>query len=249
MKASSSFSYAADSPCESLPWDSEFFHMRIARLSGRRLTENSLSAAFDWCRAERTECLYFLASPDDPLTLSLAEREGFHLVDVRVTLSRALADEISPSPSVRALQSGDLPALLEIASVSHTASRFYFDGRFPRDRCGELYREWLRKSSGPPPNVTLVVEHQGAPAGYVTCDCTDGAGEIGLLAVAAWARGNGLGWLLVQAALAHLQKNGAKKVSVVTQGRNLGALRLYERHGFTTQSLELWYHRWFPRNG
>jgi len=34
---------------------------------------------------------------------------------------------------------------------------------------------------------------------------------------------------------------------VVTQGRNLAAQRLYQRNGFVTASLQLWYHRWFPR--
>ena len=30
-------------------------------------------------------------------------------------------------------------------------------------------------------------------------------------------------------------------------GRNLAAQRLYQRSGFVTASLQLWYHRWFLR--
>jgi ribosomal protein S18 acetylase RimI-like enzyme len=36
-------------------------------------------------------------------------------------------------------------------------------------------------------------------------------------------------------------------VSVVTQGRNVAAQRLYQRAGFVTASTQLWYHRWLDR--
>jgi ribosomal protein S18 acetylase RimI-like enzyme len=32
--------------------------------------------------------------------------------------------------------------------------------------------------------------------------------------------------------------------TVVTQGRNIASQRLYQKHGFVTQSIQLWYHRW-----
>jgi hypothetical protein len=38
-------------------------------------------------------------------------------------------------------------------------------------------------------------------------------------------------------------------VNVVTQGRNSKAQRLYERCGFLTRSVQLWYHRWFMPRG
>ena len=45
-------------------------------------------------------------------------------------------------------------------------------------------------------------------------------------------------------ALRWFAKHGVGVVSVVTQGGNKGALRFYQRHGFTVQSLDLRYHRW-----
>jgi len=37
----------------------------------------------------------------------------------------------------------------------------------------------------------------------------------------------------------------ASNITVVTQGRNVAAQRLYQRLGFVTRSLELTYHKWF----
>ncbi len=82
-------------------------------------------------------------------------------------------------------------------------------------------------------------------AGYVTAAVEpDGAGRIGLLAVAAAAQGQGTGGRLVAAACGWLAARGAAPVRVVTQGRNLRAQRLYQRFGLRTGAVELWYHRW-----
>ena len=35
-------------------------------------------------------------------------------------------------------------------------------------------------------------------------------------------------------------------MKVVTQGRNIAGQRLYQRCGFLTRSVELWYHKWYP---
>ena len=38
---------------------------------------------------------------------------------------------------------------------------------------------------------------------------------------------------------------GIDRVQVVTQGRNVRAQRVYQRCGFVSAQLQLWYHRWF----
>jgi RimJ/RimL family protein N-acetyltransferase len=69
-------------------------------------------------------------------------------------------------------------------------------------------------------------------------------GRIGIFAVAAEAQGKGLGHRLVDAALTWLARQGAARVTVVTQGRNSQAQRVYQRAGFRTHLVELWYHCW-----
>ena len=41
------------------------------------------------------------------------------------------------------------------------------------------------------------------------------------------------------------EKQGLKRIIVVTQGRNCQAQRFYQKNGFMTDSLEYWFHKWF----
>lgn len=236
-------------PCRLLDWDSAFFGRRIARATVGRLDPDAARGILAWCARERVDCLYFLADADDPGTVRLAEAHGFRQVDIRVTLERP-AGPPPPGPPpgpVRPAAPGDLPALRALARTSHRASRFYHDGGFPRERCDELYATWIERSCRGAAEAVLVADDGAGPAGYVSCHLPAGApGAIGLFAVAAARQGGGLGRALLAAALRWFAERGAPGVTVVTQGRNVAAQRLYQRGGFLTRSLELWYHRWFP---
>jgi dTDP-4-amino-4,6-dideoxy-D-galactose acyltransferase len=87
---------------------------------------------------------------------------------------------------------------------------------------------------------------EGKPAGYITCQLVnEQTGQIGLLGVDVTAQGRGGGRRLVTMALDWFAAKGVTRVIVVTQGRNIRAQRLYQKCGFMTASLQLWYHRWF----
>ena len=65
------------------------------------------------------------------------------------------------------------------------------------------------------------------------------------MGIAPQARGQGLGLALMYTALGWFHAAGARRVQVVTQGRNLPALRLYQRGGFQVEMVQLWFHKWF----
>jgi ribosomal protein S18 acetylase RimI-like enzyme len=93
--------------------------------------------------------------------------------------------------------------------------------------------------------MVLAAELGGKVAGYITCHLdSDVVGRIGLFAVAESARGHGVGTALIRAALGWFSDERRSRVTVVTQGRNVRGQRTYERCGFTTRSVELWYHYW-----
>lgn len=232
-------------PCQVLDWDTEFFGFRIARLTGTPRSSVEMRAVLDWCTAERVRCLYYLAPSDDADVMRIADEHRFGFVDIRLTLERQIDNHVAPSSNVRPFRQEDLISLTAIAKSAHTDSRFYYDGGFPRQRCDELYQLWIEKSCRGFAECVLVAEEDRRAAGYITCHCEGETGRIGLVATADWARGAGVGQQLVRSSLEFFQRRGVKRIQVVTQGRNTSAQRLYQRCGFLTRSVELWYHRWF----
>lgn len=242
--------------CTFLPWDSEFFGFQIGRVNGNRL-DPALAAEVDiWCVAEKIRCLYFLAAAEDAGTVETAERQAFHQVDIRVTfeLRLPLAGTAPAQPEgvlIRPARQADIAALKAIGSVSYTLSRFYFDPGFPRQRCDDLYSVWVEKSCQGYADEVLVAEIGGQAEGFITLKRSDPdspVGEIGLVGISPSAQGRGLGPLLVEHSLGWFARQGMTQAEVVTQGRNIRAQRLYQRAGFITKKVQLWYHKWYHPN-
>jgi GNAT superfamily N-acetyltransferase len=217
-----------------LPWDSDHFETRIGRLD-------------EWddqwreqAEAQRIDCLYFLVDASNQAIIDAAQASQFRLVDMRVTLSRVAGRPLPAlDPRVRPARSEDSHQLQRIAECSHHDTRFYADPGFARDRVDEMYRIWIRRSCARA-KVWVWDEGEGA-SGYATAE---DSGEIGLVAVSADVRGKGVGAALVTAALISMYDLGIPVATVVTQGRNVAGQRLYQRVGFTSSRVELWYHRW-----
>lgn len=237
---------SAAEPCERLAWDSEFFGVETAWVRGDVLTAARVKEIDGWCGAKNIAWLYFLGRADDAETIRCAQAGGFGLVDVRVTYERAILGEIENPAGVEAFADLDLPELLTIARSGFSDSRFYYDGRIPEEKCDAYFELWTKQNCGGAADRVLVVREEKA-VGYVTChaDAATGWGRIGLIAVAESARGKGVGARLVNGALAWATEEKLKGMTVVTQGRNLTAQRLYQRCGFILQSLQLYYHKWY----
>ena len=239
-----------ESICTYLEWDSKFFQLPIARLNRTRLDHSTVTNALQWCNTNRIECLYFLCDSDDPQTTYLAEANGFHLTDVRVVFEQSLAQNevvAAPSGAIRFARESDLGLLRTLASAAHHDTRFYFDKNFDRAKCDLLYETWIENSCRGFAQAVLVAEVDHQPAAYLTCHLKQNESQVGLVGVGESHQGQGLGTKLVQNFLAWSHGQGARRATVATQGRNLAAQRLYQRNGFVTASVQLWYHRWFHR--
>jgi ribosomal protein S18 acetylase RimI-like enzyme len=237
--------------CEHLPWDTEHFGVRIARVGTRRLDASGAAEATRWADDEGVDCLYLLADAGHSETLRAAAAHGFRLVDVRVTLraklDRAHLPTASSSVVVRSARNGDRESLVALAADGYATSRFYADGRFERRAVDRLYARWMEGSvDGALADALLVAEVGRAVVGYVTASTeeVEGVGVIGLVGVTAADRGAGVGRALVACALSRFADAGLSAGEVVTQGANVAAQRLYESCGFRAFRVELWYHRW-----
>lgn len=241
------------SPCQFLQWDTDFFGQRIGRITTHRLTPQSLAEVLRWCEQEQIACLYFLADADDRQTVRLVEDSRFHFVDARLTLAHKLgAPAAYPTAQdrqiiVRQFAPEDLPALRAMARVMYRDTRYYYDPCFVPELCDALYETWLAKSCEGAADAVWVALRQMHPIGYISCHLSRDTmqGQIGLVGVSPQAQGSGVGKLLLDHTLHWFAVQGMQTVEVVTQARNIAAQRLYQRAGFLTQSLQLWYHKWF----
>jgi dTDP-4-amino-4,6-dideoxy-D-galactose acyltransferase len=236
--------------CQLLDWDSNFYGFKIARLTADRLTKNVVKEVLNWCSRQDVKCLYLLTDNSDAETIGLAEDHQFRFVDIRVTLNLQIPDRWVgkgiDNNLIGLSTPDDIPALRSIAKVSHHDSRFYFDRNFPRHLSDSLYETWIDKSCKGYADAVLVSRHGGVPVGYITCHkISSTEGSIGLFAISQEHQGKGLGGNLIENSLCLFASQGIKQVSVVTQGRNIVAQKTYQRFGFRTANLQLWYHRWF----
>lgn len=236
-----------------LPWDTAFFGVKTARIILTRLENDILERALAECREWGAQVVYYLADSNHDSSVLLAEQAGFHLVDVRVTLEWRPPDRGTREPPLvsdgwilRDSHADDLPALQTIARTSYYHSRYYYDWHYPRERCDALYMEWIAQSCNGNAERVMVAERNHTVVGYVTCHFSpsEQAGQIGLVGIHADTRGLGIGLLLIQSAQAWFREQGSQSVSVVTQGRNIAAQRLYQSCGFMTSNVQLWYHKW-----
>lgn len=245
--------------CELLPWDTEHFGCRIARVCGDTLSPEQAWQIDGWCRSRQVRGLYFLARADDPATVRAAEQNGLALADVRVTLERLLTDgHKQPCPAlpegfcIRPAESGDLPGLQAMARTGHRDTRFFSDPHFDQARAEELYSKWITlEVQGRAQAVLVAAPATNQPVGYVSChwDPARQEGQIGLVGVSPEHRGRGIGKNLLRAAMGWYRQRAARRVTVVTQGKNRAAQRLYQQGGFVSLDLQLWYHKWYPIMG
>jgi GNAT superfamily N-acetyltransferase len=193
--------------------------------------------------------VYFLAGTEDSKTTFAAESGGFFYTDARVTLRKEVHEPrpVPPGPQIREAREGDIEDLKAIARSSHGTTRFYHDPHFPDDRCGELYARWIQAAYESEATV-LVVDIDGRARAYVTCDVREAnTGYIGLIAVDSAMRERRLGTALAIAAHNWMFEAGARHSAVITQARNVAALRLIEHAGYVVDSTHIWFHKWYDR--
>lgn len=203
---------------------------------GRRLVE--LGLGMEGARG-RTDLLMGVLPGDEPGACFLAANGfAFHSVvwDLELAPDRAVASPTWPDDVlVRSFDAGRdvqaLPRLVNAAFADHPTPI--------------VMEEAMLLASLDDPNIldddAIVLEDgaSGEPVGFCLNDVrrADGVvvsdhGEIGMIGVRPDARGRGLGRQLLRAGIGYLRSVGASRVTLAVNGRNDGALALYESEGF-----------------
>ena len=237
-------------PARRLDWDSAWWDLEVAMVERLPRDATDVAALDGWCETHGVDLLMALVPEEDTSTRRLLETPGSPTLDSRITLVHrgpVLAGS-QPGPdgiTLRLVRIHEASALGDLAACSHRGSHFYEDPRLDDERCSQLYREWIEGQCRSAECLVLVAEDNGVVVGY--CSVVDLGGErasIGLLGVADHARRRGIGEALVGECLRRNERAGAEEMTVVTQGANASALRLYERLNFENLLRERWIHRW-----
>jgi ribosomal protein S18 acetylase RimI-like enzyme len=236
--------------CQKLDWDTTFFGFGIGRIIDTQINHSQIDTVDRFAQEQAIRCLYFLCNANDSVSSEIAENYGFHLVDIRLTFAYQFPKAYIPLPSedfIRSAKPDDTDNLVDIAKTAHQDTRFYFDKHFDRMRCNALYETWIKQSCEGQAQKVFIAVNAGVPIGYIAChlDSQNSIGTIGLVGVQAAARGNGIGSRLVQQSLNWFFEQNIQIVKVSTQARNITAQRLYQRTGFLTEGIALWYHKWY----
>ena len=244
-----------DNLCEILPWDTEFFNYRIAHIISNHINPENIKSILHWCESNRVDCLYFLTETEDLTSIRTAEDNKFRLVQIRVTLTKDLRNRKNINNkrnehhqlTTRPATPRDAQELSQIGKNIFTYARFYSDPCFPTEKSQQLYETWTRKSVEGYADQVIILKSPNQILGFVTCrvDKDKKLGKIELIGLRSEAQGHNLGKELMQSSLDWFSSQGLEKASITTQGQNIAMQRLAQRIGFETETMQLYYHKWF----
>ena len=218
-----------------MAWDGDWWGLRVGQAT-------HLDGISEWAAENTVGLIYLLV--DTVAEAQAAEERGFRLMDCRLTLDRPTA---VCGSGARLAKAEDLAPVKEIARTAFQGlTRFYNDPRLDEGRCDELYGEWARSQCAGGAEIVLVCDRDEKVAGFVSVNrSSEEEASISLIAVHAEMKGRGVGADLVSSAVNWARGQGSKRMTVVTQGGNVSAQRLFQRAGFRTSRVQYWMHRWY----
>ena len=221
-----------------LVWDSNFFGIKVGSLNIDGVAAEPLDEAL---RKADFDLVYVDSTTGSGNIKDVIAKYNGVLVDRKIVMSKIIGAKDSIINGSCRVASNLNDKLMELAYASGWLSRFNKDERLHKF-FRPMYRAWLENDFRI--GKVFVWPNEDEVVGMATVHITHNAGKIGLVAVAGTARRQGVGRKLVEAVLSWLVQQGANSCTVVTQGENAGARRLYEKAGFTVKSEHDIYHVW-----
>ena len=232
-----------------LKWDSNLGYP-VCLVTSRKLTDNIIYRINKFVKKNKVKLIQYLCNCHDRKSVSLAEQNRFAFKDIRLTFEKDLrynkVAKNSLNKNFKIAKSKDVKQIYKISDSIYKDSRYYFDQNFDEKKVQEFYNLWLYKAvKNLFDNLCLIYCRNNKPISYCTLRYkNNNEAIIGLFGVSKQFNGKGIGTKLINKVVSFLTAKGYKKITVVTQGRNLYAQRLYQKAGFFTKSTELWYHKW-----
>tara|TARA_B110000285_G_C14954574_1_gene528510 strand:- start:234 stop:905 length:672 start_codon:yes stop_codon:yes gene_type:complete len=219
---------------KSLGWDTDFFGYKVGRFDVKEgvqfLDNNFIQSAFNY------RLVYVFAKKNIKLNA------GLKLCDTKVVFKKQSSlVKINDSVAKFNVKEHSYEELLSLALSSGKYSRFKLDNNFVNNEFEKLYQKWLDNNIANAEVYVFIKDKK--VVGFVSLSF-DTIAHIGLIAVDEASQGQGIGLLLVKHCETEAMKLGYPILQVVTQKENIGAMKLYEKNGFTPESETNIYHYW-----
>lgn len=167
------------------------------------------------------------------------------LVDEKVTFTKDLTKH-KPQNKANQITATWQQELEDLALESGKYSRFKTDSRLQNGEFEKLYKLWIKKAFDQKEVITA--QEEGSIRGMVTVDTTTAIAKIGLIAVKATHRGQGVAQNLLDAAAQQAHSKGCHQLQVSTQANNTPARNLYQKSGFILMNSVHIYHYYKQSN-
>ena len=224
--------HSKDIVYQSLAWDSEFFGQKIGLIRCCAHVEQSqIAMTLDKFLQEEFDLIYIMLEGETLLDKALCKQFGGQLVDTKYIFGRNIESESPLTKDSDVLDYiGDGTELHELAYAAGWCSRYKIDKHFPQEVFERFYRTWITNSlNGNMADGVYVINGQnGTPKGFATLKISNNEASIGLIAVDAESRGEGIGKKLINHMVGVAQKRGCRHLSVATQKHNAGAVAFYK---------------------
>ena len=242
-----------------LPWDSQVLGCSSGSVGGLWTEGNyvegchRLETVLKACITDaEARCVRFLSVrlPEDALAaLHAVEAVGFRIIESFLTFSRKTADGVpfdgGSDFHIRLAQPDEMETVASIAYRAFQSFRLRVDPQLSESCARHSRREWVRNGFKGRAEAIYVAENENRLVGFVLLRSktdTEKIGEIELIAVEPGFHGKGIGKALVACAIRHYQGK-TSEIHVGTQAKNLQAVGLYTRMGFSVVHSELSFHR------
>ena len=248
-----------------LPWDSQVLNYPSGSAGGlwtdgdyteryHRL-ETVLKACIVDTEAHGVRFLSIRLPEGALASLHAVEAVGFRIIESFLTFSRKTTSEIPLVRSetrdggsdfhIRLAQPEDMEMVASVAYRAFQSFRLRIDPQITESRARHSRREWVRNGFKGRAEAIYVAESEKCIVGFVLLRSkgdTEKVGEIELIGVEPGFHGKGIGKALVACAIRHYQGK-TSEIQVGTQAKNLQAVGLYNRMGFSLVRSELSFHR------
>ena len=232
--------------------DEARFGIPSARAS--EITAETLPKVLDFCRAHSVAFLIARCRVDHTDCAQAMERAGFELMGTLVYSSRDLKQTPIPPDtgefSIRLMRPGEEARLKDMAAEAFHGyfGHYHADPRLDPAKCDEVYVAWAAALANAPeaPRSVLVASWQDEWVGFAANRLNSPEEGEGILAgVVPQARRRGVHRDIMINRMKWCLAQGAERMIISTQIRNVAAQKVWVRLGFEPRHACYTFHKWF----